>query len=139
MTPKEKELDILTRTIWGEARNQGYEGQVAVAWTIKNRALSPITWWGTDITSVCLKPWQFSCWNKNDPNYAYLSGQKAIPAVQYELAKEAARAVLEGRVPDPTGQATHYYATSMKTPPKWTVGATKTVQIRQHIFYKNVP
>lgn len=32
---------------------------------------------------VCLKPLQFNCWNQNDPNYAYLSGAKQIPAAQF--------------------------------------------------------
>ncbi|MGG6879769.1 UNVERIFIED_CONTAM: cell wall hydrolase, partial [Pseudomonas aeruginosa] len=31
-------LDTLTKTIWGEARGEGREGMIAVAWVILNRA-----------------------------------------------------------------------------------------------------
>jgi hypothetical protein len=32
-----RDIDTLARTIWGEARNQGREGMIAVAWVIRNR------------------------------------------------------------------------------------------------------
>ncbi|MNP80458.1 Cell Wall Hydrolase [compost metagenome] len=51
----------------------------------------------------------------------------------------AAKLVVDGTTPDPTGGATHYYAKSMKTPPKWVAGATKTVTIGNHIFFRDVP
>lgn len=37
MTAAEKERDILAHTLWGEARGDGADGQVAVAWTTRNR------------------------------------------------------------------------------------------------------
>lgn len=82
-------LDTLTKTIWGEARGEGREGMIAVAWVILNRA-SIGGWWGNSIETVCLKPWQFSCWNANDPNAPYMRGRKAIPGHQYTAAREAA-------------------------------------------------
>jgi spore germination cell wall hydrolase CwlJ-like protein len=57
---------VLARTLWAEARSQGGEGMHAVANVILNRAAQP-DWWGKDIRSVCLAPYQFSCWNENDP------------------------------------------------------------------------
>jgi len=50
-----------------------------------------------------------------------------------------AKLVVDGGTPDPTGGSTHYYAKSMKTPPKWTVGAKKTVTIGNHVFFRDVP
>lgn len=37
MTVTEKDRDVLARTLWGEARGEGLAGQIAVAWTIRNR------------------------------------------------------------------------------------------------------
>ena len=141
MTATEKERDILARTLWGEARGESLAGQIAVAWTIRNRVHDgkAKSWWGEGYAGVCLKPWQFSCWNNNDPNYAYLSGAKPIPAAQYAQALKAADQVIAGAVTDPTGGATHYYATTMPKPPTWAQGAKQTLKLGQHIFFKDVP
>ncbi|KJH75364.1 cell wall hydrolase [Pseudomonas sp. ES3-33] len=141
MTTTDKDRDILARTLWGEARGESVAGQIAVAWAIRNRVFDGKTksWWGEGYAGVCLKPWQFSCWNKNDPNYAYLSGAKPIPAAQYAQALKAADQVMAGTAPDPTGGATHYYATTMPKPPTWTKGAKQTLKLGQHIFFKDVP
>ncbi|MCA4964925.1 cell wall hydrolase [Pseudomonas sp. Y24-6] len=141
MTAIEKDRDILARTLWGEARGESLAGQIAVAWTIRNRVFDGKTksWWGEGYAGVCLKPWQFSCWNKNDPNYSYLSGAKPIPTAQYAQALKAADQVMAGTTPDPTGGATHYYATTMPKPPTWAKGAKQTLKLGQHIFFKDVP
>jgi spore germination cell wall hydrolase CwlJ-like protein len=88
---------------------------------------------------VCQKPYQFSCWNKNDPNYPFLSGARQIPFREFAQCRGAADQVIDGKVPDPTGGATHYYATSMPVAPKWTVGARKTLTLGHHIFFRDVP
>ena len=88
---------------------------------------------------MCQKPYQFSCWNKNDPNYAYLSGAKQIPFREFAQAQIAADQVLAGKVPDPTGGATHYFATSMQKAPTWVSGAKETLKLGHHVFFKGVP
>jgi spore germination cell wall hydrolase CwlJ-like protein len=141
----EQDIDILARTLYGEARGEGFGGMIAVGWTIRNRVEKDLgndgrpDWWGEGYVGVCLRPYQFSCWNQNDPNYPYLSGAKTIPNAQYMKAREAAVAVIEAREPDPTAGATHYYAKSMKTPPNWVKGAKPTVTIGNHRFFKDVP
>ena len=141
MTASEKDRDILARTLWGEARGEDLIGQIAVAWTIRNRVFDGKTksWWGEGYAGVCLKPWQFSCWNKKDPNYVYLSGVKPIPFREFAQAKIAADHVIAGTAPDPTGGATHYYATTMPKAPAWTVGAKQTLKLGHHVFFKDVP
>jgi len=96
-------------------------------------------WWGEGYAGVCQKPWQFSCWNRNDPNYAYLSGAKPIPFREYAQALISAERAMVGKVPYPTGGATHYFATSMPKPPAWVVGAKQTLKLGGHVFFKDVP
>lgn len=142
---KERDIDVLARTLWGEARGEGLAGMIAVGWTVRNRVELDLgsdgrpDWWGEGYEGVCRKPWQFSCWNASDPNSAYLRGEKPIPPAQYMQAREAAVAVIEGGRPDPTGGATHYYSTSLARPPAWTQGATRTCKIGRHVFFKGVP
>lgn len=141
MTVTDKDRDILARTLWGEARGEGLMGQIAVAWTIRNRVNDgkQKSWWGEGYAGVCQAPYQFSCWNKNDPNFAYLSGAKPIPAGQLALARSAADQVLSGLAADPTDGATHYYALSLPKAPAWVKGAMLTLTLGQHRFYKAVP
>ncbi|MEB2621400.1 cell wall hydrolase [Pseudomonas sp. YuFO8] len=141
MTTTEKDRDVLARTLWGEARGESLIGLIAVAWTIRNRVNDgkAKSWWGEGYTGVCQKPYQFSCWNKNDPNYAYLGGAKPIPFREFAQAQIAADQVIAGKVPDPTGGATHYHATTMVKPPTWIVGAKRTTTLGRHVFFKDVP
>jgi spore germination cell wall hydrolase CwlJ-like protein len=141
MTATEKDRDILARTLWGEARGESLAGLQACAWTIRNRVEDgkAKSWWGEGYAGVCQKPYQFSCWNANDPNAPFLTGAKPIPAGEYKRALAVALAVMAGVVPDPTGGATHYYATSMPKPPTWVKGATLTLTLGRHLFYKDVP
>ncbi|MFU2327722.1 cell wall hydrolase [Pseudomonas sp. NFX98] len=141
MSVTDKDRDILTRTLWGEARGEGLAGQIAVGWTIRNRVDDgkANSWWGESYAGVCQRPYQFSCWNKSDPNYAYLSGAKPIPPREFAQAQIAADQVMAGMVQDPTRGATHYYATSMPKPPVWVKGAKETLRLGHHIFFSDVP
>ena len=66
------EIDILARTLIGEAENQGQRGMEAVAHVVLNRLevskYKKTFWWGNTIEEICLHPKQFSCWNYSDPN-----------------------------------------------------------------------
>ncbi|WP_256590147.1 cell wall hydrolase [Pseudomonas sp. Irchel 3A7] len=61
-------------------------GQIAVAWSIHNRVNNgkgqAVVRGG--YAGVYQKPRQFSCWNKNEPNYEYLSGATQIPYCEQE-------------------------------------------------------
>lgn len=126
-------IDVLARTIWGEARGDGRAGMVAVANVIVNRAKHP-RWWGTDIVSVCLKPWQFSSWNANDPNREKLMSVDGTDP-QFTTALAIADAAFMDRLPDTTGGADSYYADSIAAPP-WTEKATFTAKIGHQRFYR---
>lgn len=127
-------LDVLARTLWGEARGEGQIGMEAVACVILNRAAKP-GWWGRSVAEVCLRPWQFSCWNADDPNRAkLLSVDDADPA--FRLALDIAGRALAGSLPDCTGKATHYHARHVM--PGWAKGHTACAMIGRHAFYNDI-
>lgn len=127
-------IDVLGRTIYGEARNQGRTGMEAVASVILNRARNPRWWGGPDIISVCLKPWQFSCWNRRDPNLPRLeSVTGADPAFTTALA--VADDAVNGKLRDPTENADSYFAVGIVLP-YWADAAKHTVTIGAHAFYR---
>lgn len=134
------EVEIMARTIWGEARGEPWLGQVAVGHVICNRVLADINkdnkpdWWGEGIAGVCLKPYQFSCWNPDDPNLAKLDAVK-LDNITFRRAWAAAMLALGDPTNDPTAGATHYHDKRMKQPPKWAWGLMPTIEIGKHRFY----
>lgn len=134
------DVDIMARTIFGEARGESDQGRAAVGWVIINRVkfaqASGGYWWGNTIRQVCLKPWQFSCWNDNDPNRSVITSVTPTNRV-FKRCLEIAEGVISGRITTPVDVATHYYATYI-SPPPWVRGATFVIKIGVHRFYKNV-
>ena len=116
------DLDTLARTIYGEARNQGMPGMIAAGWTIRNRAEKDLgndglpDWWGEGIVGVCKRPWQYSCWNANDPNRVKLLAVTARDGA-FKSCLAAAKGVLTGQYTDPTKGSTHYHTKAVR--PKW--------------------
>ena len=74
-TVENPDVRVLAQTIWGEARNGGPTGMLAVGNVINNRAedVDNARLFGSGIRGVALKPKQFSCWNEGDPNRDRLS------------------------------------------------------------------
>jgi spore germination cell wall hydrolase CwlJ-like protein len=131
--PRSRSIDIMARTIWGEARGEGRAGMEAVAAVIMNRVKYP-RWWGTDVASVCTKPYQFSCWNSDDPNRPkILAVTGKDPA--FVTALEVAQNAVDGKLPDPTGGADSYYSI-FTHPPVWAEHAVHTCTIGHHAFYR---
>lgn len=134
--------DILARTLYGEARGEAERGMAAVACVIMNRvhlseqnmvnARGPL-WWGRDVVSVCLKQYQFSCWNRDDPNRRKIIAVTRDDPI-FAAALRIARAAISGEIEDVTHGATHYHARNIT--PTWARGVTPTATIGQHIFYK---
>ncbi len=58
---------------------------------------------------------------------------------QFAQAQRAADLVISGAEPDITNGATHYYAMTMPKAPAWAKGATQTLRLGDHIFFKDVP
>jgi spore germination cell wall hydrolase CwlJ-like protein len=127
--------EILARTLFGEARGEGFYGLMAVANVIINRAKSRITWWGHDVRSVCLAPYQFSCWNESDPNRSLIMAITAGTDPIYNECLTIANAALNGILRDNTNSATSYYARSMPNPPEWAAGKTEVAEVGNHVFF----
>jgi|ERR1700733_1541444 len=126
-------IDTLARTLWGEARGEGYSGMQAVANVVMNRVHAGNFPGGMSIQNICKAPNQFSCWNANDPNRPLLLAVTASDP-QFAQALEIAAMAANGTLADITNGATYYHEASIPTPRSW--GAvTQVADIGNHIFY----
>ncbi|WP_255448570.1 cell wall hydrolase [Telmatospirillum sp. J64-1] len=134
-----REIDILARTLWGEARGESVRGKEAVAAVVLNRVARAQRrggyWWGRTVSEVCLKAWQFSCWNANDPNRPKLEAVGEENA-QFRTCLRIATRAVHGGLEDPTRGATHYHAKSVS--PAWARGKAPCAEIGNHFFYNDV-
>ncbi len=127
----EEDIDTLARTIWAEARGDGYEGMRAVAEVIVNRALDPKRW-PSSISEVAKQNRQFSCWNKRDPNRRKLLNVTESDK-DFCLAMESARDAVEGNSPIRRSNITHFH--THRVAPQWAQGQTPDMTIGGHVFY----
>jgi spore germination cell wall hydrolase CwlJ-like protein len=131
------EADVLARTLWGEARGEGALGMQAVAAVILNRVAIAQKkgrfWWGNTILQVCQKPYQFSCWNKLDPNFKKIADVDERD-LHFATALRIARRAVIGIIDDPTQGATHYHASGIL--PNWASGTEPCARIGHHLFYR---
>lgn len=128
------DLEIGAATIFMEASNQGEEGMIAVAHVLMNRVSDGH--WGHSVSEVCLWPSQFSSWNTMDQNRQRMA---KIPDTDpiWVKARSIMQAALADVGEDPTLGACFYFADSIPIP-DWAKRMTKTVQIGNHIFYKDI-
>lgn len=125
--------DVLARTLDGEAEGCGVRGMEAVACVVLNRVRHS-GWWGSTIASVCLAPYQFSCWLPG-PDRTRIENLPANNAWLMIATSIAARAVA-GTLADITNGADSYYAKSMHTPPAWAAKAALVYEDGWHRFYR---
>ncbi len=142
MTPTQADLDDAARTVWAEARGEGDLGMVAVACVLVNRWRKPC-WWSRDkgddipddtLQAVCRDPWQFSCWNLNDPNREKLLALSAADPMFRRAMVVVLQAIdIAGTDKDPSRGATHYHTTAMGFPTSW--GDRSKYEERAVIFH----
>lgn len=133
------EQKIVAMTILGEARNQGQAGMYAVACVIAERSIS----WKKTPKQVCLKKFQFSCWNENDPNRRKLPHLLNTKQGQYAKALAINLNKLNRNY---IKNADHYchidknpywsYKTIVKNGKRIKIPIKPLLVIRQHKFYK---
>lgn len=130
------DLEILARTIYGEARGEPDTGKLWVAWSIANRFHSGKWFAGRTIASTCTKDRQYSSWNHGPDNAANrdalmnVADSDAVFATCLSAAQATAGT-------DCTGGATHYYADTIAEP-SWVAGATFCGKQGHHLFYRDV-
>ena len=137
------DVDIVGRTIWGEARGGGYDDMASVANVIANRKRAaelgkvPARRWGATWREVVLWPSQFSAWNANDPNRAKME-RVTESDPQFREALKIARRAVAGDLPDRTGGADHYHAVTLQNVPAFFARLIPTVTIGGHRFYREL-
>lgn len=129
------DLDILTKTVWGEARGEPLAGKIAVARTVLNRWQSKKWFAGETIAETCQKPYQYSAWNWNDPNRLKMLNLSP-ESPDYIKCREAAEAAEKGDGPEWLQGCTHYRV--IGTPAKWADGQTPAGRIGNHEFFRNI-
>ena len=126
------ERDLLAKTIAAEAGGEAYEGQLAVAAVIANRARSGR--WGKSLQEVIMAPGQFTAWNGVT---GYAGGKGALNMDRISPNQDnyrVADAIISGQYKDVTGGALNYYNDAVATP-KWGMQAGGNWQrIGNHVF-----
>ena len=122
-----REQKVVAITILAEARGEGNKGMYAVAAVIAQRSFER----KQTPEEVCLKKWQFSCWNGKqlkDLEHLLKVKQAKYAILLAKTVKQLSR--------DYVGYANHYHATWMKKKPYWAKGKKPVKVIGQHAFYK---
>ena len=118
---------ILSLTLWGECRSESFDGKLAVASVIYHRAHGEVD----RMDGVCLKPYQFSCWNGNGRQR--LLDAKPVGGAWDDCVQIATR--MANGVFAPTIDADHYHTPSVN--PKWNRGMQFVEKIGNHLFWKS--
>lgn len=126
------EIELFARVIWGEARGELLEGQVAVANVITNRVADGR--YGEGLRGVLMKPWAFSCLNTLDPNFIRIIADPLKGSNRERFMTIALLAIGDG-LKDMTQGATLYHNVNIN--PKWASSRlTHLVKvIGNHKFY----
>lgn len=135
---KDSEEVLLARMIFGEARNCSDSEKIAIAYTAINRAKDGKKWNGETVKEAILKPFQYSCFNKNDSNRIKLMNPEQYDRKSFEKCLQISKDVLQGRCKDSTHGATHYHTTPVK--PSWSTNTSMVnlgkIGDSKHLFYR---
>ena len=120
----------LALALYWEARAEGRDGMVAVAWAIVNRVRHHAF---PDTICAVVKeggespPCQFSWW---------CDGKSDMPsdARAWRAAEQTARRFLHAAPPDPTGGALFFHHTALLPP--WKIKRLRTAIIGRHAYYR---
>jgi len=130
------DIDILARTVWGEARGEQFLGQRCIANVVINRWQADEGQFRKDdtIATACLRYAQFSCWTATDPNFEEMQ-TIGFGARSFRIAMRAALEALDE--PDPTEGAKHYHTAGVS--PEWSKRREPVIVIGNHYFFVGVP
>jgi spore germination cell wall hydrolase CwlJ-like protein len=143
-------FQLLELTLYAEAEGETQEGQEAVAWVIKHRAMRKLKLKPPidslifthaisqvdAIAEVILAPYQFSCFNEDSPRWTAINkflNQKKLHSKYWKIVRD----VLFVKT-CPHGFITHYLRHDTKPWPTWATDDKFAIQIGAHKFYANV-
>lgn len=130
MTPYD--FYMMSLCAWREARGQEFLAIVAVCSVISNRTKIHNSTYSMEV----LRPYQFSSFNKNDPQHDFYP---KYDDVKWQQCLTAAWSVMKNEVADPTNGATHYFDKTMDDkPPKWAAQMEEKGHIGAFRFFKEV-
>ena len=142
MAINQNEIDFFAKLLFGEAASEGggnlelkRDSMVAIANTIRNR--SNIS--GQSMMTEATKPAQYTAyslqtyWRELNKWIKSPGNKKA-----YQVAREVAMDLVDGRLKDTTGGATFYYNPKIVKEPFYTKGKKPIGQFGEHVFYKNI-
>lgn len=131
-------IDVLARTLWGEAHAEPVRAKEALAALVMNRVARAQRaggryWWGASVVEVCRRPWQFACWNDGD---AARCARVTVEDRRFRICLRIARRAVAGTLADPTGGATHCHPGDVLPP--WARDRTPSAEICGLVFYNDV-
>lgn len=147
MTDADRDLLIIGMTAFDEASDQGQSGIRGQVHSVINRHAAGKWYSRKTLAGTCLLAYAYSALNTADPNRER-GAETSMDDPVYQLCMAEAAMAIAGTTDDPTLGATHYYRAG--TPePSWVTGlnaagvqvappATFTVQIKDHLFFKDV-
>lgn len=136
---------LMAIALWGEARGEGPLGMLGVGRVIVHRAYGPDCLLpdvfqadgGKAVKKVILRPWQFSCFNLNDPNRDKLLTPHKHEPEAWGLAVAVSTLILHGNTGDPTHGALNYLTKDLydsDKAPEWARAMRVTAEIGRHVF-----
>jgi spore germination cell wall hydrolase CwlJ-like protein len=132
MSPMSYQIYMIALCLWREARNQNSSAIVAVASVIRNRKVDR-----GDLASfeeVILQPYQFSSFNRNDPQY---HKYPEFNSVVWINCLDIAEKIFNNELADNTSGARFYFDKSLdENPPLWSRKMIHTCDIGDFHFYR---
>lgn len=118
---------VLALAVWREARGESNRGKRLVAQVIRNRVDDRR--WPDTYVGVITQPWQFSAFNRNDPNATLFP--KETDAAWADCVA-AADAILTAA--QPISDANHYHTVDVS--PAWKHPDREVAREGSHVFYR---
>lgn len=123
--------DFIIKTIIGEAADQGDAGMLAVAETIRNRAVMR----KLDPYQVVIQPKQYSF--NNNPVLAAAWLKKNMTPELYQKAEKAYATAFDLNSNTTNGATNYFNPSIVKHTPKWARPDKRTAIVGAHHFYRD--